>query len=83
MLMAGKVEYCAKLSHQAVQDGMCVVIGLQSTGEANTNAVSTASGGGALLALVFRAHHGGTFCKVPAVKGMVVIVVVTLSIVFQ
>ena len=40
MLMAGKVEYCAKLSHEAVKDGMCVVIGLQSTGEANTTAVS-------------------------------------------
>lgn len=39
MLMAAKVPACAKLAKQAIADGMCVVIGLQSTGEANTNAL--------------------------------------------
>lgn len=37
--MASKVPACAELARQAVeQQGMCVVIGLQSTGEANMNA---------------------------------------------
>jgi hypothetical protein len=41
MLMAAKVPSCAALALDAVyQQGMCVVIGLQSTGEANTTAVS-------------------------------------------
>ena len=29
---------CARLAREAVESGMCVVIGLQSTGEANTSA---------------------------------------------
>ena len=29
---------CARLALEAIADGMCVVIGLQSTGEANTKA---------------------------------------------
>jgi hypothetical protein len=41
MLMAAKVPSCAALALDAVyKQGMCVVIGLQSTGEANTTAVS-------------------------------------------
>jgi hypothetical protein len=40
LLMASKVPACAELARGAVQQqGMCVVIGLQSTGEANMNAV--------------------------------------------
>lgn len=39
MLMAAKVPTCAQIALDAVRGGMCVVIGLQSTGEANTNAV--------------------------------------------
>lgn len=39
--MAAKVPSCAALALDAVnKEGMCVVIGLQSTGEANTTAVS-------------------------------------------
>jgi hypothetical protein len=42
LLMASKVPACAELARAAVQQqGMCVVIGLQSTGEANMNAVSS------------------------------------------
>ncbi|DBA83686.1 TPA: hypothetical protein ACH3X1_016793 [Trebouxia sp. C0004] len=37
MLMASKVRECAKLANDAVASGLCCVIGLQSTGEANTN----------------------------------------------
>lgn len=41
MLMAAKVPSCAKIALDAVENsGQCVVIGLQSTGEANMNAVS-------------------------------------------
>jgi len=36
MLMAGKVPAVAQLAKKAVQDGMCAVIGLQSTGESST-----------------------------------------------
>lgn len=32
MLMASKVRRCSELAIQALKDGMCVVIGLQSTG---------------------------------------------------
>ena len=32
-----QVRECAKLANESVAAGMCVVIGLQSTGEANTN----------------------------------------------
>lgn len=45
MLMAAKVPTCAQIALDAVRDGMCVVIGLQSTGEANTNAVSAQRAG--------------------------------------
>lgn len=34
----------AKLALEAVEEGMCVVIGLQSTGEANTNQVREITG---------------------------------------
>lgn len=34
---ATQVKECSRLAQEAVQDGMCVVIGLQSTGEANTS----------------------------------------------
>lgn len=45
LLMASKVPACAELARQAVeQQGMCVVIGLQSTGEANMNAARAAEG---------------------------------------
>lgn len=51
LLMASKVPACAELARQAVeQQGMCVVIGLQSTGEANMNAVRRAG----VLAACFR-----------------------------
>lgn len=44
MLMAAKVPSCAALALDAVnKEGMCVVIGLQSTGEANTTAVSSST----------------------------------------
>jgi len=46
MLMASKVPTCAELALEAVRNGMCVVIGLQSTGEANTTAVSGKGGRG-------------------------------------
>ena len=36
-LLACQVRECAKLANEAVAAGMCCVIGLQSTGEANTN----------------------------------------------
>lgn len=39
MLVAGKVPYCALLAKEAVRDGMAVIIGLQSTGEASTDYV--------------------------------------------
>lgn len=35
--MLQQVRGCAELANKAVADGMCCVIGLQSTGEANTN----------------------------------------------
>jgi hypothetical protein len=42
MLMAAKVPACAHIAVRSVNEqGMCVVIGLQSTGEANMNAVGT------------------------------------------
>ena len=37
-VMCLQVPECARLSREAVASGMCVVIGLQSTGEANTTA---------------------------------------------
>ena len=37
--MSWQVPECARLALEAVDNGMCVVIGLQSTGEANTSAV--------------------------------------------
>lgn len=41
MLMAAKVPACAHIALRSVNEqNMCVVIGLQSTGEANMNAVS-------------------------------------------
>ncbi|KAK9808500.1 hypothetical protein WJX73_001795 [Symbiochloris irregularis] len=40
MLMAAKVPACARLAQEAVANGMCAVIGLQSTGEANTKAAA-------------------------------------------
>jgi hypothetical protein len=47
MLMAAKVPSCAALALDAVNaQGMCVVVGLQSTGEANTTAVSAGGLGG-------------------------------------
>lgn len=39
-----QVPDTAKLALEAVAEGMCVVIGLQSTGEANTSQVREASG---------------------------------------
>jgi hypothetical protein len=39
MLMAAKVPACAQLALKSIEEGMAVVIGLQSTGEANTNAL--------------------------------------------
>lgn len=42
--MAAKVPRCAQLALEAVESrNMCVVIGLQSTGEANMNAVGGAA----------------------------------------
>jgi len=38
------VKECSRLAQEAVRDGMCVVIGLQSTGEANTSSERTAKG---------------------------------------
>lgn len=35
-----QVPACARLAIEAVQSGMCAVIGLQSTGEANTKAAA-------------------------------------------
>ena len=35
--MQAQVRECAKLANESVAAGLCVVIGLQSTGEANTN----------------------------------------------
>jgi hypothetical protein len=44
MLMAAKVPACAHIALKSVNEqNMCVVIGLQSTGEANMNAVGTAA----------------------------------------
>ena len=58
MLMAAKVPACAQIALDAVRDGMCVVIGLQSTGEANTNAVGGQGGQviGASPPAIQRAH---------------------------
>ncbi|GAB4819275.1 hypothetical protein N2152v2_006321 [Parachlorella kessleri] len=39
MLMAAKVPACARLALKSIEEGMAVVVGLQSTGEANTNAL--------------------------------------------
>ncbi|GFR48740.1 hypothetical protein Agub_g10698, partial [Astrephomene gubernaculifera] len=49
MLIASKVRRCAELADEALRRGMCVVIGLQSTGEANLNSAreAAAAGGGA------------------------------------
>jgi len=39
-----QVHKTAQVAQEAIRDGMCVVIGLQSTGEANTNATREESG---------------------------------------
>ena len=39
MTSAPQVPEVARLAQEAVENGMCAVIGLQSTGEANTDAV--------------------------------------------
>lgn len=39
-----QVHKTAQVAQEAIRDGMCVVIGLQSTGEANTNATRDESG---------------------------------------
>uniref|UniRef100_A0A7S3VIP5 Strawberry notch AAA domain-containing protein n=1 Tax=Dunaliella tertiolecta TaxID=3047 RepID=A0A7S3VIP5_DUNTE len=44
LLIAAKVNPCVKLCKQALQDGMCVVIGMQSTGEANMSAARDLEG---------------------------------------
>lgn len=36
MCIASKVSYAVQVARQAVKDGKCAVIGLQSTGEAQT-----------------------------------------------
>ncbi|GIL64960.1 hypothetical protein Vafri_18816 [Volvox africanus] len=45
MLIASKVRRCADLAQDALERGMCVVIGLQSTGEANLNSAREAAAG--------------------------------------
>lgn len=44
MLMAAKVPAVAESTRQAMQDGMSVVIGLQSTGAANLDETKAANG---------------------------------------
>ncbi|KAF5829652.1 hypothetical protein DUNSADRAFT_15693 [Dunaliella salina] len=44
LLIAAKVNPCVKLCQQALKDGMCVVIGMQSTGEANMAAAREIEG---------------------------------------
>uniref|UniRef100_A0A7S3VHT8 Strawberry notch AAA domain-containing protein n=1 Tax=Dunaliella tertiolecta TaxID=3047 RepID=A0A7S3VHT8_DUNTE len=44
LLIAAKVNPCVKFCRQALQDGMCVVIGMQSTGEANMSAARDLEG---------------------------------------
>ncbi|EFN55772.1 hypothetical protein CHLNCDRAFT_51983 [Chlorella variabilis] len=44
LLMASKVPACALMAKEAMQNGMAVVIGLQSTGEANTDLLKETSG---------------------------------------
>ncbi|KAK9862957.1 hypothetical protein WJX84_010635 [Apatococcus fuscideae] len=44
LLIASKVPTTAKIALQHVEEGMCVVIGLQSTGEANSEAAREAHG---------------------------------------
>ena len=39
-----QVKECSRLAQEAVRDGMCVVIGLQSTGEANTSSERSLKG---------------------------------------
>ncbi|GLC46902.1 hypothetical protein PLESTB_001282200 [Pleodorina starrii] len=46
MLIASKVRRCAELAQDALERGMCVVIGLQSTGESNLNSAREAAAGG-------------------------------------
>lgn len=36
LCIASKVNYCVKVASEAIKYGKCVVIGLQSTGEART-----------------------------------------------
>jgi hypothetical protein len=36
LCIAAKVPHCVRLAKRALRDGQCVVIGLQSTGEART-----------------------------------------------
>ena len=36
MCIAAKVKHCVRIARSAIKDGKCVVIGLQSTGEART-----------------------------------------------
>ncbi len=43
--MAGKVNELVAVAKQALQDGHCVVIGLQSTGESVTNQQSEINDG--------------------------------------
>ncbi len=38
------MKECSRLAQEAVRDGMCVVIGLQSTGEANTSSERSLKG---------------------------------------
>ncbi|GIM01409.1 hypothetical protein Vretimale_6229 [Volvox reticuliferus] len=45
MLIASKVRRCAELAQDALERGMCVVIGLQSTGEASLNSAREAAAG--------------------------------------
>lgn len=36
LCIASKVKYAVEAAHEAIKNGKCVVIGLQSTGEART-----------------------------------------------
>lgn len=45
LCIATKVSHAVKVAKQAVEDGKCVVIGLQSTGEARTLDVLEHEGG--------------------------------------
>ena len=65
MFFTPQVKRCAVVAREAVRDGMCVVIGLQSTGEANTESVKAELGEDGLDDFVSAPHITMRRCARP------------------